>query len=220
MYEAKYLVCPHYDIDPLGFVFDDKYHDFCVQEASAAYDSTDAEHNFSLAQECIADNNYFEAGNYYKKAALQGHIRGQYNYGVTLSNGESGEKEPLEEKFIFQWPLILIHIRKEVLQRSNRASYTFPNDIRLSKVARLLYDPFQELLCFHYINPFEILFVIKCILDYVHMVKCHIFCLEVSNIIPFNIKGVAVCKRSHRAFFNRHHICSTDYPATRVPALG
>jgi TPR repeat protein len=52
-----------------------------------------------MALEAVKAKDYVTAGRHFKNAALCGHVDAQYNYGVSLSNGELGEADPLEGAF-------------------------------------------------------------------------------------------------------------------------
>ncbi len=99
LYEAKYLILPHCEIDPAGFCFDDDYHAFVCEKVSACYDRARGEEEYAAALRAVREKDYVKAGAHFKEAALCGHVDAQYNYGVSLSNGELGEPDPLEGAF-------------------------------------------------------------------------------------------------------------------------
>ena len=100
LYEAKYLIMPHCDVDLLGFAFDDAYHDFVANKvAKECYDAAKGEGEYTMALECVKLKNYAAAGEHFRLAALNGHAAAQYNYGVSVTNGEVGEADALEGAF-------------------------------------------------------------------------------------------------------------------------
>ena len=99
LYEAKYLILPHCDVDLMGFAFDDVYHGFVVERVAECYDAERGEQEYELAIEAVRGKDYETAGAHFKGAALCGHAAAQYNYGVSVANGEVGEADPLEGAF-------------------------------------------------------------------------------------------------------------------------
>lgn len=100
LYEAKYLILPHCDVDLEGFAFDDAYHDFVAGKVAAeCYDTAKGESEYAKALECVKVRNYEAAGEHFRLAAINGHAAAQYNYGVSVTNGEVGEADALEGAF-------------------------------------------------------------------------------------------------------------------------
>ena len=99
LYEAKYLILPHCMINLAGFCFDEAYHAFVKEKASVCYDKARGEKEYAEALRAVGEKDYVTAGTHFKNAALCGHVDAQYNYGVSLSNGELGEADPTEGAF-------------------------------------------------------------------------------------------------------------------------
>lgn len=99
LYEAKYLILPHCSIDLAGFCFDDVYHAFVKEKVLMCYDRARGEKEYEQALKAVGEKDYVTAGTHFRNAAFCGHVDAQYNYGVSLSNGELGEADPLEGAF-------------------------------------------------------------------------------------------------------------------------
>lgn len=92
LYEACRLVFSNKrDVDLLGYAFDDDYYAQVNAEVEACFDRTLAEEEYELALAAVREKNYKTAGEHFKIAALNGLAAAQYNYGVTVANGEMGE---------------------------------------------------------------------------------------------------------------------------------
>ena len=101
LYEAIYLVTPHVSIDVRGFVFDDAYHDQMVEAAREKYDTSEAEREYEIALGLIGERRYHAASGHFEKGALLGHSASQFNYGISVLNGEGLPADPLESAFWF-----------------------------------------------------------------------------------------------------------------------
>lgn len=95
LYEAKYIVLPHKnDLNVLGYVFDDSYHASVNAEAEKYFNKDYAQSEYDTALAFIREKSYEEAGKHFGNAAFNGHVAAQYNYGVSVANGEIGEADP------------------------------------------------------------------------------------------------------------------------------
>lgn len=102
LYEAKYLILAHFaQLDLLGFAFDHDYHDFVTRQVQSAFNAPYAAQEYDNALSCVREKNYAKAGVHFRHAAVQGHVAAQYNYGISLTNGEIGEADPLQGAFWF-----------------------------------------------------------------------------------------------------------------------
>lgn len=100
LYELKYFVCAaDGDVNFRGFAFDNAYHDFVMAKVAEKFDADFAGKEYEAALAFVKEKRYEEAGIHFKNAALNGHTAAQYNYGVSVSNGEVGEKDLLEGAF-------------------------------------------------------------------------------------------------------------------------
>lgn len=100
LYELKYFVLPHLpDTDLLAFAFDETYRIISLAKAFASFDKDLAETEYNAALCHVKEKNYSEAGKHFFNAAINGHTAAQYNYGVSLANGELGEADPTEAAF-------------------------------------------------------------------------------------------------------------------------
>lgn len=100
LYEAKYFVLPHKrDINIYGYAFDDAYHAEVNKEVEKFFDKDYAQSEYDAAIEFVHEKNYEEAGKHFGNAAFNGHVAAQYNYGVSVANGEIGEKDTTEGAF-------------------------------------------------------------------------------------------------------------------------
>lgn len=98
LYEVCRLILPYKnDVDLLGYAFDDDYYANVNAEVSQKYDSALADAEYEQALAAIREKDYAQAGAHFKAAALQGHVAAQYNYGVTIANGEMGDAPDLLE---------------------------------------------------------------------------------------------------------------------------
>ena len=100
LFEAKYLVLPYKnDLDLLAFAFDEDYHACAQAEASAKYDEKSAVEEYEQALLLIKEKKYTEAAERFERAALNNLACAQFDYGVALANGETGEKDELLAAF-------------------------------------------------------------------------------------------------------------------------
>ena len=100
LYEAYYLVAPYVnELDACGFAFDDIYYCQMKLMASSNYDIDLGQKEYERALELIKEGNYVEAGKHFKKGAINGNSACQYNYAITVSNGEGVLSDPLEGAF-------------------------------------------------------------------------------------------------------------------------
>ena len=100
LYEAWYLVTPRKpDVDLYGYAFDDDYHASVLAEVSKLYDRALADQEYTAALECVRQKDYDTASKHFKIAAVNGHPAAQYNYGVSVTNGEGMEADATEGAF-------------------------------------------------------------------------------------------------------------------------
>lgn len=92
LYEACRLVLPHKkDLDLPGYAFDNAYYAAVNAEIEACFDKDLAEAEYELALAAVREKDYAAAGAHFRTAAQNGHPAAQYNYGVTVANGETGD---------------------------------------------------------------------------------------------------------------------------------
>lgn len=100
LYQWKYFIAKYEaDADCRKFLTDDKYYDILVQKIEKKMNPEEGLTFLKKALEYVQNKDYEEAGRYFYKGALCGDRNAQYNYGVTVTNGEGCEEDPLEGAF-------------------------------------------------------------------------------------------------------------------------
>lgn len=100
LYEFKYYVLPnHKDVSCHDFLTNDDYYKELMTKIQENLDAEAGLLYCMQALEYIKTKNYDEAGKLFFKSALCGNRGGQFNYGVTVSNGEGCEADSLEGAF-------------------------------------------------------------------------------------------------------------------------
>ncbi len=100
LYQYKYFVLGRtQQQDHMQFWLDDAYYERIMTEVNALQDPDAMDAHMKQALHLIREQDYAGAGVYFKEAALCGSPDGQYDYALTLSNGEGCEADPLEGAF-------------------------------------------------------------------------------------------------------------------------
>lgn len=96
------------------FYFDEECHARILRLAKMTLGEEEAASEFQKGVELVKEKNYEEAGKRFRASALGGNIDGAYNYGITLSNGEGCEADPLEGTFWYWYAACNGHARAMV----------------------------------------------------------------------------------------------------------
>lgn len=100
LYECKFLIGDRIsDFNRERYLTDDAYYKETWKTLRDLMDVERGEQAYQKGVSYIKEKNYEEAGKYFREAALAGNADGQYNYGLTVSNGEGCEADPLEGAF-------------------------------------------------------------------------------------------------------------------------
>ena len=81
------------------FFFDEEVHKAVVTAAKSRFDADEAHLEYEKGSAMVSLHMAETAGLFFRKAAMQGDIKGAYEYGVTLSRGEGVEADELEGAF-------------------------------------------------------------------------------------------------------------------------
>lgn len=100
LYECKYLFKDKVvDFDRPRYLTDDEYYHKIWWEFYGSLDENCGKDAFEQGVALVQKKDYVGAGVYFRESALSGNVEGQYNYGVTISNGEGCEADALEGAF-------------------------------------------------------------------------------------------------------------------------
>lgn len=102
LYDCKYFVHSGMNIDVKKYAVDDEYFKAQQPVIAEAHDLAAAQPIFQQAVALADAKDYAAAGPFYLKAALLGHVGAQYNYGITLANGEGCDVN-LTESCYWYW---------------------------------------------------------------------------------------------------------------------
>lgn len=100
-YQAKFLVAPKLKDFDFGryMIFGDPYYDECNKEAEILYDRDWATARYNEALGAVGEKDYFKAGHLFYESAIEGNVSAQFNYGVSVENGEVGTPDLWEGAF-------------------------------------------------------------------------------------------------------------------------
>ncbi|MDO4167933.1 MAG: tetratricopeptide repeat protein [Eubacteriales bacterium] len=100
LYECKYLLVDKIkDFDRKRYLLEDSYYQKTWIKLRSRMDLKTGQKAYEKGVTCVREKNYAKAGEFFRIAAMAGDSDGQFNYGVTVSNGEGCEIDELEGAF-------------------------------------------------------------------------------------------------------------------------
>ena len=101
VYRAKFLIAPKMPNFRYKEYVDSQsqYFETCNELVEKLFDQQKAEQFYADALKYVAMKDYASAGASFYASAIEGNVNAQYNYGVSVYNGEVGEPDYLESAF-------------------------------------------------------------------------------------------------------------------------
>ena len=96
LYDVKFYAARAGVEDTVRYVLDDEYFDAQQAQLKTVNDEEKSNALYEQAVLRVQAKDYAEAGRLFLEAAQYGHVAAQYNYGVSVANGEVGDADPLQ----------------------------------------------------------------------------------------------------------------------------